>query len=240
MTYDRTNGGGDFFNMFNSRYDTQQFLDSLSLNAPFQGSTLTFLNTADQNHAKIEHRLPVPQEPQLRRPRQPAPHARHPRPDREDFHRAGGPLPGDQAHLQPFEVYTRFRQVGVQLYVTPTIAGQDTITLAMLPTVSEVIGYTDNSAGGASNPIISTREALTQVTVANKELITIGGLDQTKKITQESKIPILGDIPILGYLFKSKRDINNKVQLWFTVQPTIANDQQRIVIPELTGLPAVK
>jgi len=238
ILYDNTHGGGDFFNMFNSRYDTQQFLNSLTSGQPFQGSTLDFVNAADSHGAKMNVVL------QFLKIRGYADLVSQPRmrvavgQTARIFTGQEIPFTETKVITNHLELYTKFRSVGVQLFVTPMVAGQDMITVSALTTVSDVTGQTEQGPSGVVNPIISTREAATQVTVANKELITVGGMDQTKKIVSEVKVPIIGDIPILGYLFKSKRDVSQKIQLWFTIQPTIANDNMRIVVPEMTGLPA--
>ncbi len=233
-------GGSTFFSMFDSRFDVQGFLDTLTSGQPYQGSTLDFVTAADANNAKIQLVF------QFLKNRGYADLVSQPR-MRVTLGTTAKIMTGEQVPYQMLkgvstrlEVTTQFKDVGVQLYVTPTIARADAITIGIVPIVSEVIGYTDPGPNGVSNPIIANREAGTVVTVANRELITIGGLNQTKKTVTESKVPILGDIPLLGYLFKSKRETTKKVQLWFTVQPTIAGASERLVIPELTGTGAMK
>jgi type II secretory pathway component GspD/PulD (secretin) len=235
ITSERRTGGGSFFNMFDTRFDTQAFIDTLTSGQPYQGSTLEFVTAASANHAKMgvvfQFLKNLGHADLVSKPRM-----------RVSVGQTAKIMTGEQVPIQSVKLIsgrlelggsTVYKDVGVQLYVTPMIAGPESITVSVLPIVSEVIGYSDPGPNGVANPIIASREAQTEVTVANKELITIGGLTQTKTVVSESKVPLLGDIPLLGYFFKSRREQSKKVELWFTVQPTIADD--RIVTPETTG-----
>jgi type II secretory pathway component GspD/PulD (secretin) len=239
---ERRSGGATFFKMFNSRFDTQAFIDTLTSTQPYQGGTLEFVTAADAHYAKMEVVLQFLRNwgyaDIVSRPRM-----------RVSVGQTARILTGEQVPIQSVKLLseqleigaqTTYRDVGIQLYVTPTIATADAITLAVLSIVSEITGYTDPGPQGISNPIIATREAQTEVTVANEELITVGGLDYTKRLVKESKIPLLGDIPLIGLLFKSKRETYKEVQLWFTVKPTIADTRDRLILPELTGNPPGK
>jgi type II secretory pathway component GspD/PulD (secretin) len=139
-----------------------------------------------------------------------------------------------QGTRREFEV--KYREVGVQLDILPTLVGQDEIEVVLVPSVSEVGGFTDSAVTGVSSPIIISRRAATKVRVGNRELITIGGLDQKRTLVSESKVPILGDIPLIKYLFRYKREIKKNIQVWFTVRPTIAGEAERIILPGLTGV----
>jgi general secretion pathway protein D len=93
--------------------------------------------------------------------------------------------------------------VGVQLTVTPTINRDGYVTMKIKPKVSS-LSTTPFTAGGNSFPIVSTSETETTVMVKDGNTILIAGLIQDKDQVSESKIPILGDIPIIGNLFKKK------------------------------------
>jgi len=232
-------GSGSFFNMFDTRFDAQAFIDTLTSGRPYEGSVLEFVTAADANHAHLDIVL------QLLKGMGHADLLSQPRMRVTTGHTARI-MTGEQVPIQTAkvllsgsEITTTYKDVGVQLYVTPTIVAPDAITVDVLPTVSEVVGYSDPGPTGISNPIIATREAQTQVTVANGELISIGGLDQIRKTITETKVPLLGDIPLLGYLFKSRRENTKQVRLQILIQPTIAGTESRIVIPELiTPAPA--
>ncbi len=232
----RRTGGGSFFDFFDNRFDSQAFLESLYMATPYQGSTLQFVTNADAHHAQMTLVF------QFLKTRGYADIVAQPR-MRVAVGEVARIVTGEEI---PYTEYVRidrdrvttnikYKTIGVQLYVVPMVAGQGMIEMALTPHLSDVIGYTTSGATRIAAPTIATREASTILWVADKELITIGGLDQTRKLTEEKKVPILGDIPILKYLFSSKHESTKKVQLWFTVRPTLATQTDRIIIPELTG-----
>lgn len=87
--------------------------------------------------------------------------------------------------------------VGIVLLVRPRVNTDGYITLHVHPVVSTITGFTDGL------PQTASREAETTVRVKNGQTIVIGGLIQDQDIRTMSKIPILGDLPIIGSLFKS-------------------------------------
>jgi type IV pilus assembly protein PilQ len=112
---------------------------------------------------------------------------------------------------------------GIQLAVTPTINADGRITLLLNPNVSQPsVTVAGNSATGA--PAIDSRIAQTTVLVRDGETIVIGGLIHDSVTDQVAKIPLLGDIPILGWLFKSKSVIHIRNELLIFVTPKILED----------------
>ncbi len=123
---------------------------------------------------------------------------------------------------------TVYKPVGVQLYVTPQVVGADSVKLHILTIVSAVAGFQElTSLDGATsrilNPIFDTREAHTYVTIPRGGSLMIGGLRQSRTIVRENKLPGLGNIPYLGWLFKSHRDQKHITDLYFFVTPRIIN-----------------
>ena len=121
---------------------------------------------------------------------------------------------------------TVYKPVGVQLHVTPRVVGPDSVKLHVLTVVSAVSGFQelanmDGATVPAVNPIFDTREAETYVTVPDGSALVIGGLRQSRTITREDKVPLLGDIPYLGWLFKSLRSQKQITDLYFFVTPRI-------------------
>jgi len=112
---------------------------------------------------------------------------------------------------------TELTKIGIMLRVTPHVNSDKTITLDLHPEVSEL--QSESTAQGGV--IISTSEADTRVVVRNGETAVIGGL--IKKVETEliRGIPILKDIPYLGYLFSSKSTSEKKQELVIFVTPTI-------------------
>lgn len=113
-----------------------------------------------------------------------------------------------------------FVEVGVKLFVTPTIHEDDFITMKIKPEVSSVTG---NLTTGNNNtiPVIETSEAETTVIVKDRTAIVIGGLIKDEKITTSKKVPLLGDIPLLGYVFRSKSGLTRKTEIVIFLTPRI-------------------
>lgn len=101
---------------------------------------------------------------------------------------------------------TSFIDVGIQLDVTPTIHSNDYVTLDVFPKVSS---YQISKAG----PIITTRQTQTKVMVKSGDTIVIGGLIREEDLMAAEQVPILGDLPIIGYLFKHQQNTNERVEL---------------------------
>ncbi|HYC69934.1 MAG TPA: secretin N-terminal domain-containing protein [Opitutaceae bacterium] len=98
-----------------------------------------------------------------------------------------------------------YKPIGIIMKVTPQVNAQGLIKLTVEPEVSQTNGATSfGGAGGASIPIIATRKARTQVSLQNGFTMGIGGLITSSKDHGQTKVPVLGDVPGLGRLFKSK------------------------------------
>jgi len=113
-----------------------------------------------------------------------------------------------------------FIEVGVKLYVTPTIHNDGFITMKIKPEISSVVSSLTTSNNNTI-PIVETSEAETTVLVKDKVTIVIGGLIKDEKIATTKKIPILGDIPYLGVLFKSVTDKVSKTEIVIFLTPEI-------------------
>lgn len=114
------------------------------------------------------------------------------------------------------------QNVGIMLDVTPQINAGGTIKLFIKQEVSSVAGPVSNSS---SDLIINKREFETTVLVDDGDILAIGGLlDDNERRTIE-KIPLLGDLPVLGNLFKSKSRARTKTNLMVFIRPTILTTQ---------------
>lgn len=113
-----------------------------------------------------------------------------------------------------------FIEVGVKLFVTPTIHKDGFITMKIKPEVSSAAE--DITTGNQNKiPIVVTTEAETTVLVKDGVTIVIGGLIEEEKTTNTSKIPLFGDIPFLGYLFKNTDDSISKREIVIFLTPRI-------------------
>lgn len=115
------------------------------------------------------------------------------------------------------------QDVGVQLQVKPQINAGGAIKLFLRQEVSSIAGPV---ATGSSDLIINKREIETTVTVDDGDIIALGGLiDENERRTIE-KVPLLGDIPVVGELFKSRSRSRTKTNLMIFIRPTIVRTRQ--------------
>jgi general secretion pathway protein D len=110
--------------------------------------------------------------------------------------------------------------------ITPHINNKQKVRLAISSEFTQVIdGVTGLSA---DTPTTATRKLNTEISIASGETVVIGGLIRDDKITTEKKIPLLGDIPIVGSLFKFKRDRLQKTNLLLFITPYVLSSQSDI------------
>ncbi len=113
------------------------------------------------------------------------------------------------------------RQFGVGLRFTPTVLEDGRISMRVLPEVTEVAGFTEVSAGGVVIPTLTTRRASTTVELRDGQSLAIGGLLNNKTRQSINRLPILGEIPILGALFRSSEYQTDKTELLIVVTPRL-------------------
>ena len=114
-----------------------------------------------------------------------------------------------------------YKDIGIILKVTPQVNARGFIKLTLAPEVSQNQGTTSfGGASGASIPIIGTRKAVTQVSLKDGYTMGIGGLISTNYINGVNKVPLLGSIPIIGYLFKqeSRNDTVDNLVIFITAK----------------------
>lgn len=113
----------------------------------------------------------------------------------------------------------RTRSVPIALAVTPHVTASGKVTMKVKPSVEAITGYV--GPADDQRPIISRREAETQVTIGDGEVAVIGGLIKDEETRTIGKIPLLGDIPILGHLFKKTSIKHEKTELMIFIIPHI-------------------
>lgn len=113
------------------------------------------------------------------------------------------------------------QNVGVELEVTPQINAGGEVRMELRQQVSSIAGPVSDDFGEL---IINKREINTTVTVGNGEIIALGGLLDDNERRTIQKIPFLGDIPIIGELFKSRGKSRVKTNLMVFIRPTILQD----------------
>jgi type IV pilus assembly protein PilQ len=119
----------------------------------------------------------------------------------------------------------QFRKAVLSLKVTPQINPDNTLILKIIVT-KDSVGQTLGGAGGA--PSIDTRELSTEINLRDGQTVVLGGILETEHRTSERKVPLLGDVPVLGRLFKSTGRTNNKDELLIFVTPKIIREGVRI------------
>nr|WP_082428632.1 type IV pilus secretin PilQ family protein [Pseudoalteromonas sp. P1-9] len=115
-----------------------------------------------------------------------------------------------------------FKKAVLSLEVTPQITPDDKIILDLVIT-QDTRGDTVQTATGPA-VAIDTQKIRTQVLVDNGQTIVLGGIYQQQIVSNTKKVPLLGDIPYLGYLFQSNSEFNEKKELLIFVTPKILND----------------
>jgi type IV pilus assembly protein PilQ len=118
---------------------------------------------------------------------------------------------------------TQFKDAVLKLKVTPLITPDNRVILD-LDVSDDAVGQQVTSATGGSVPSIDTREIITQVLVNDGQTVVLGGILETVKSKAANKVPFLADIPVLGYLFRSTTDINNKTELLIFITPKILRE----------------
>jgi type IV pilus assembly protein PilQ len=118
---------------------------------------------------------------------------------------------------------TQFKNAVLSLKVTPLITPDNRVILD-LDVSDDSVGQQVSSATGGTVPSIDTREIITQVLVNDGQTVVLGGILDTTKSKSANKVPFLGDIPVLGNLFKSTTNINNKTELLIFITPKILRE----------------
>ena len=116
----------------------------------------------------------------------------------------------------------QYRSTGVILRVKPTINTEGLLTLNITQEVSEM----GSNPPGVSSPTILVRKISTNVVAQSGQSIVLGGLISETQSTSESKVPFLGDIPVLGKLFKSKSKEKRKTELIVILTPRIVSTME--------------
>lgn len=116
----------------------------------------------------------------------------------------------------------QYVNVGVTLQIAPRVSDDGFVTSHVFCVVSSVTGYQQGY------PTISQREAQTSATVHDGETFVIGGLTEENDSKSDSKIPILGDVPLLGQLFDLNQDSGSKTELYIVVTPHIVRRGEKL------------
>jgi type IV pilus assembly protein PilQ len=117
----------------------------------------------------------------------------------------------------------QFKDAVLSLQVTPQITPDNRVILDM-DVKKDTVGTVVVASGGVNVPSIDTQEITTQVLVSDGQTVVLGGILQTTHRIDETKVPYLGDVPILGNLFKTTTKTNDKDELLIFVTPKILHE----------------
>ncbi len=117
----------------------------------------------------------------------------------------------------------QFKKAVLSLQVTPQITPDNRIILD-IDVKKDSVGQQVVASGGVNVPSIDTQEIITQVLVSDGQTVVLGGILQTEHRIDETKVPYLGDVPILGNLFKTTTKKNDKDELLIFVTPKIVHE----------------
>jgi general secretion pathway protein D len=127
-----------------------------------------------------------------------------------------------------------YQSVGIILRVTPFITADGMVEMIVSPETSALadrsqwVPISSGPGGSITAPVIDSRTADTVVVVPDGQTAVIGGLMENNKLQSDSKIPVLGDIPVLGYLFKRKVKQTTKTELIIFLTPHIVAEPAQL------------
>jgi general secretion pathway protein D len=122
-----------------------------------------------------------------------------------------------------------YRDVGVTLKVTPQINRDGFVRMKLDQSVTKILSQTsevDKAGNKVLTPTTLKRTAKTTVVVKSGETVVIGGMIQDDSEQGTSRVPLLGDIPLLGWLFKTKSTLNQRTNLFVFITPRIVQNPE--------------
>ena len=129
----------------------------------------------------------------------------------------------------------QYQDIGIILRVTPFITQEGLVEMIVSPEISSLSATTVPISNTVSSPVIDKRSADTVVVTPSDKTIVIGGLISTQTTDRDSKVPLLGDIPILGYAFKRKQKADVKTELLIFLTPHVIrtpDDMNAVTVEE--------
>lgn len=130
---------------------------------------------------------------------------------------------GGNGTTSPFQTIQR-QDVGVTLTVTPHVNEGDKVILDIQQEISSV----SEEAGSASDVITNQRKVETQIMAKDRSVVVLGGLIRDELQKGETRVPVLGSIPVMGRLFRSNTETLRKSNLMIFIRPTIIRDDETL------------
>ncbi len=133
------------------------------------------------------------------------------------------------------QTIVEYLDIGVILNVTPSINPDGFVRMTITPEITDLTNETTQVTEDLAVPILTKRTAETTVTVRDGQTIVLGGLIQDLYELRQNKVPILGDIPLLGLLFQSEFEESRKIELLIVLTPHVVTSPAHFArIDELT------
>jgi type IV pilus assembly protein PilQ len=130
----------------------------------------------------------------------------------------------------PYQVATssgatsiQFKKASLRLEVTPQITPEGSVIMNL-----DVSKDSRGALTPGAGPAINTKHAQTQVLVENGGTVVIGGIFTQNDRTEVNKVPFLGDVPVLGHLFRNTTRISDKTELLIFITPKIVTERQTV------------
>ncbi|MBU8932639.1 MAG: pilus assembly protein N-terminal domain-containing protein [candidate division Zixibacteria bacterium] len=133
-------------------------------------------------------------------------------------------------------VSVEWKEYGVKLNFVPTIIDSNLIRLKIAPEVSSLDWANSVTFAGFDIPALRSRKADAVIELNSGQSVVLGGLVSSETIETISKVPILGDIPIINFFFRRKERTSSETELLIIVSPRIIDDIASEVIPPLPGV----
>jgi len=115
---------------------------------------------------------------------------------------------------------TQFKEVGVTLQVTATVTDGNDILVTVTAEQNVRTGVSDQGV-----PVVDTRRANTSLLLEDGQIVVMGGLRRQEKTEEVSQVPLLGDLPLIGYFFKSRRTVTSRSELVVLLSPHIHENE---------------
>ncbi|HZP11892.1 MAG TPA: type II and III secretion system protein family protein, partial [Nevskiaceae bacterium] len=142
---------------------------------------------------------------------------------------AGGefPVPVSQGGANIGSVTIQYKEFGVRLSLTPTVLARDRIALKVAPEVSDLNFSAGIQVSGVAVPALNVRRTDTTIELGDGETFVISGLVSNNLLSNVDKVPWLGDIPVIGALFRSSRINREDKELIMVVTPHLVRPLAR-------------
>lgn len=123
----------------------------------------------------------------------------------------------------------QYQDIGIILRVTPFITAQGMVEMIVSPEISSLSDRTVPISNTVNTPVIDKRSADTVVVTPSDNTVVIGGLISNQTTNTDNKVPILGDIPIIGYAFKHKVKSTQRTELLIFLTPHVVQKPEDLV-----------